>query len=83
LRRFGWGKAFLLRDELRALIDDRCLVGRLRPLPRLPGAAQQFRVDLTEPFVAIFRPTEAGVVIERVMTTDEIEDESAKLFDSE
>jgi hypothetical protein len=82
LRRFGWAKAFLLRDELEALIDEAGLVARLRPLPKSPDAPQQFRVDLTAPFVAILRPAQAGLVIERVLTTDEIAPESAKLFES-
>jgi hypothetical protein len=73
VRRFGWNKAFLLTAELRDLVDDPRLVSRLRPLLSADGRAI-FRIDLTPPFVARVQITpEGGLLVERVVTTSELD----------
>jgi len=80
IRRFGWDRAFFLERELRDLRDDPKLVSRLRPLlPRSPGQPL-FRINLTEPFVARVQITSEGLLIERLVTGQELDETGLEFF---
>jgi hypothetical protein len=80
IRRFGWDKAFFLARELRDLRDDPKLASRLRPLLPSPSEPPLFRIDLTEPFVARVHITDEGLLVERVVTTQELEETAVEFF---
>jgi hypothetical protein len=79
VRRFGLTKGFLLMALLRDLRDDENLAHRLRPLPSSGGTAR-FRIDLTATFVARVQVTARGLLVERVVTAEELDDTAADLF---
>jgi hypothetical protein len=83
IRRFGWDKAFFLTRELRDLRDDPKLVGRLGPLVTPSSGLPRFRIDLTEPFVARAQITDQGLLIERVVTTQELDETAVEFFSEE
>lgn len=79
VRRFGIAKSFLLMAVLRDLRDDQNLPSRLQPLPP-PSRSPRFRVDLTDTFVARVRVNESGLLVERVVTVQELEDTATEFF---
>jgi hypothetical protein len=79
IRRFGWEKAFFLERELRLLLDDPDLIARARPLLRRPGE-RLLRIDLTPPFVARVSLEGKNLLVERVVTTDELADSADEFF---
>jgi hypothetical protein len=79
IRRFGWEKTFLLERELRQLLDDPDLIARARPLVSRRGK-RVFRIDLTTPFVARVSIEGKTLEVERVVTTDELDDTADEFF---
>ena len=79
VRRFGTAKGILLMAVLRGLRNDPNLPSRLQALPT-SATPPQFRIDLTTTFVARVRITSNGLLIERVVTVQELEDTATAFF---
>jgi hypothetical protein len=79
LKRFGRAMDWLLRRQLEKLPYDRKKLLNARPIANEKGEYEedgQFRVDLTPPYVAIFRYHDGEIVIEGVVKKEEIDAET-------
>lgn len=79
IRRFGIRDGFMLERVLRGLRRDLGLAARLQRLP-FRDDPPLFRLDLSDKYVARVRIGDRGLIVERIVTVEEINDTAKAIF---